>query len=190
MDKIWIVRNKNSYAKKFKIYKSEAELLKVIGIDSNVEILEYNLDNIKTAADFFKNRDRDLQLRNILGELDKFEQCAADLISLYDELAPIGRTIKRFRHPDITEKEIMLSKLKKYQSERKLFSKFLVDNKKQLFSISNEVRWYKAILLCHNFRDHIIYKKWDNASKTYIDKTPDEIKNNFLLAKSELKSKK
>jgi hypothetical protein len=190
MDKIWIVKNKRSYAKKFRIYKSESELLKVINIDSDVDILEYNLDNKKSAADFFKERDRDIQLRNILGELNKDEEFAVEFISLYEELATDTKVVKRWGRPDIKYKEIVLNKLKKFQTDKKVFAKFIVDNKKYFFTVSTKIKWYKSILKCHNFRDSIIEKKWDPITKKYIDMTPDEVKENFILAKKELKVKK
>ena len=190
MDKIWIVKNKRSYAKKFRIYKSESDVLKAINSDSDVDILEYHLDNKKTASDFFKERDRDIQLRNILGELSANEIAASELVSLFEELAPDGKIIKRWGKNDTTTKEIMLSKLKKFQTDKKILAKLLVDNKKYFFNISNEVKWYKAILKCHNFREPNVSKTWDNINKKYIDNTDDIIKENFNLAKKELKSKK
>jgi hypothetical protein len=189
MDKIWILKNKRSSVRKFRVYKSESDVLRDINSESNLEVLEYKLDNKKTASDFIKERDRDIQLRSILGELSENEIAHSELVSLFEELAPDGKVIKRWNQRDTTTKEIMLSKLKKFQTDKRMFVKVLVDNKKYFFTLSNEIRWYKSILKCHNFRDPID-KHWDSKEKKYIDKTDDIIKDNFSLAKLELKLKK
>jgi len=71
MDKIWIVYNKGSYKKKYKIYKTEADMVKNVSNTSTSTILEYELKSSNIASDYFKSKERDTQLRTILGELSK-----------------------------------------------------------------------------------------------------------------------
>lgn len=69
----------------------------------------------------------------------------------------------------------------------------LVNDKRYFIKdVSNEVEWYKVLLKVHNFRD---YKydtpKWDHNTKKYIitDTSTEELRNNFILAKKEIKKK-
>lgn len=69
MDKIWIIKNNSKYKKKFNVYKKESDLLKVISSDSNAVILEYELKSSVNASDYITSKDRDTQIRSLLGEL-------------------------------------------------------------------------------------------------------------------------
>ena len=62
----------------------------------------------------------------------------------------------------------------------------------KLKDVSNEVEWYKVLLKVHNFRDYKYDSpKWDHANKKYIivDTSTEELRNNFILAKKEIKKK-
>ena len=71
MDKIWIVYNKGSYKKKYKIYKTEADLVKNVSNTSTSTILEYELKSSTTASDFFLSKE----------EQERIEEQVLDLIT-------------------------------------------------------------------------------------------------------------
>jgi hypothetical protein len=199
MYKIWIVINNNSYRNsKYKVYKSETQLIKALSAtDKNKEILEFDLISKSNVGDFFTQRERDSQLRAILGELDGKEESAIELVSLYEKLAPVGRAIKRGYGSNIVEttsKEIMLNNMRKLQMDKKAFSALLVRDKRHFFKINDSVDWYKAILKCHNFREDksLTTRTYNRETKKYtvIDSRTDEMKDNFNEAKKQLRKKK
>lgn len=186
MDKIWIVYDKGSYKKKYRIYKSEKDMAKNI-IDSNrLTILEYELKSSLVASDYIKSRERDTQLRTVLGELEAHEINANNLIELYQSLVPENPNDR------YATKKRTLNDLKKLALDKKSFAGYLTRNKRQFFKVSNSLEWLLAILKCHNFQDHIYeHPKWDPNTRTYIkvDTSSQELRDNFKLAKSELKKK-
>jgi hypothetical protein len=198
MDKIWIIKSSSSYTKKFTIYKKESDLLKAISQDSNLDILEYELKSSVKASDYIKSKDRDIQLRSVLGELSDDETSIEKFISLYEQLAPEGKEYEK-RYWDngqltrfnTTAKAEFLKKLKKFSTEKKEIVNIIKKDKKYLFSkVSNEVQWYLSILSLHNFRDHIydsLYFNRETRKYEKVDTATDEIKTNFKLAKLELK---
>ena len=198
MDKIWIIKSSSSYTKKFTIYKKESDLLKAISQDSNLDILEYELKSSVKASDYIKSKDRDIQLRSVLGELSDDETSIEKFISLYEQLAPEGKEYEK-RYWDngqltrfnTTAKAEFLKKLKKFSTEKKEIVNIIKKDKKYLFSkVSNEVQWYLSILSLHNFREHIydsLYFNRETRKYEKVDTATDEIKTNFKLAKLELK---
>lgn len=188
MDKIWIVvtsyrlpLNNRSYNKKYKIYKTEAELVKNISNTSSSTILEYELKSSTTASDYFKSKERNTQLRSILGELSDHELNAQNLIKIYEEL---GKEYNKI---------IIMNQLKKISDDKKSFSSYLVKNKGYFFQVSDSLEWILSILKCHNFREHIYNRKrWNSSTRSYdiVDNSSDLLRRNFKLAKLELKKKK
>jgi hypothetical protein len=90
-------------------------------------------------------------------------------------------------------KKITIHQLKKLLIDKKSFASYLVRNKKQIFQVSDSLEWILAILKCHNFKDHIYDgKRWNSSLKLYeaVDTSSDLLKQNFKLAKVELKKKK
>lgn len=70
-NKVWVVQNKQRYAnRKFRIYHTEAELLRAIRGTDSLVVFEYDLVSSQTASDFLKARERDTQVRTVLGELE------------------------------------------------------------------------------------------------------------------------
>lgn len=195
MNKIWIIQSGSRYQKKFTIYKKESQLLKAISKNINSTILEYDLVSKVTSEDFLTSRERDTQLRSVLGELGKKEQSTIDLINLYEEIAPIGREFKRrvswHASVDTSTKEQMLNKLRQFQTDPKEIAKILVNNKKYFIrEVSDSVEWLTAVLKVHNFRDHKTDRKiWNRETKKYdvVDTSPEELKENFKLAKKNLR---
>lgn len=194
MDKIWILK-RNRQTKNYRVFKTETELLKAISPGSNQEVLEYELTSGFKAADFFKERERDIQLRSVLGELEKSEEIVIDLINAYIKLAPEGKVWKIYYkgNEETSTKKEYIKKLKKYQSDKKEIARMLVNNKRYFIKdVSNEVEWYKVLLKVHNFRDYKYDpQKWDHNTKKYtiIDTSTEELRNNFALAKKEIKKK-
>lgn len=190
MDKIWIIHNKRSYARKFNVYKDEANMLKNLKNTPNSEVLEYELKSSSNASEYLKSRERDTQLRSILGELSSYESNALKLIQLYESLASIP--VHKASHDD-HKKEKILRLLKSSLSNKKSFSNVLSSYKADFFKISDSVEWITAILRCHNFRDYkcSIYE-YDYKSHQYKNKfiESDELKKNFNLAKMSLMKKK
>lgn len=187
MDKIWIVYNKGSYKKKYRIFKSESDMIKNISTNSTSTILEYELKSSVVASDYIKTKERDTQLRTILGELSDHEVNFLKLIELYDSLVPENPNDRYNR------KQNQINHLKKISHDKKSFANYLINNKKHFFTVSDTLEWTLAILKCHNFQDYIYdNKRWDSSTKTYVlvDTASDELKKNFKLAKLELKKKK
>lgn len=198
MDKIWIIKSPSRYTKRFTVYKKESDLLKAISVDSNLEILEYELKSSVRASDYIKSKDRDIQLRSVLGELSDDEIAIEKFITLFEQLAPVGKEYeKRYWEGNnwlsvkTSKKEEFLKKIKKFSTDKKQIVRLITDNKKYLISgVSQEVEWYLSILRLHNFRDYIYDNTtWNRDTKKYekVDTATDEIKNNFKLAKEELK---
>jgi hypothetical protein len=189
MDKIWIVYNKGSYKKKYKIYKTEADLVKNVSDSSTSTILEYELKSSNVASDYFKSKERDTQLRTILGELSDHEVNGQNLINLYEQLAKDEASISRTRY----YKKGQINQLKKLLVDKKSFASYLVRNKSYFFQVSDSLEWILAILKCHNFQDHVYdRKRWNSSTRTYdvVDTTSELLRQNFKLAKLELKKKK
>jgi hypothetical protein len=198
MDKIWIIKSPSRYTKKFTVYKKESDLLRAISVDSNLEILEYELKSSVRASDYIKSKDRDIQLRSVLGELSDDEIAIEKFITLFEHLAPVGKEYEKkywegnnWVSVKTSSKEEFLKKLKKFSTDKKQIVKLITDNKKYLISVvSQEVEWYVSILRLHNFRDYMYDSpNFNRQTRTYekVDTATDEIKNNFKLAKEELK---
>ena len=180
MSKIWIVENykKANKLRNVKIYRNESQLLKSIRQDSDQMILEYDLKSSTKSSDFFKEKERDIQLRSVLGELDTNEESRIKLISIYEELAPENIIQKKSWNGSIvgeySKKKEIIKSLKKYQSDRNAFSAFLIENKSHFITALSSVEWYRTLLSVHNFRDCVINGKLP----------PDqEMIDNFKIAK-------
>lgn len=187
MDKIFLLYNKSSYKKNWRIYKSEAELIKNINPSTSGEIFEYQLTSKTAASEYFKSKERDVQLRNILGELSESETSSWELIQLFETLA-VDNPTDRYRR-----RRMHLNNLKKFVGDKKSFANYLVHNKKYFFKVSSSLEWVLAILKCHNFQSYNYDSpKWNSTEKKYIkvDTSSEELRQNFKLAKEELKKLK
>lgn len=180
MNKIWIVINNASYRKKQKIYTTESSLLKAINSNLNQEIFEYQLVSSTNSVDYLKGRNRDTQLRSVLGELDVKEESAIKLIAYYSEVAPDGKVYrKNWRtNETITFKQRMITEMEKFQTDKKAFSALLVKNRSHFMTVCSDVEWYRLLLTCHNFRSHY-YSRF----KSVDDEKMSEHINNFDAAK-------
>jgi len=184
MDKIWIIKGRSKYVKKFTVYKNESDLLKDIHSDFDLQILEYELKSSSEVSDYLLSKERDKQLRQVLGELSKEESAIQKFIKMYEELAPEGKEFEKrifqagsIKRIQSSKKIEMLKRLKKFSNHKKQIVKIITDNKKYFLSeVSNNVDWYLTILSLHNFRSHV----YDAPQK---DTATEKIKQNFKLAK-------
>lgn len=190
MEKVWILKSKYS----FKLCKNEADLLRRITKNSTQEILEFELKSSTSASDYLLSKERDIQLKSVLGELSDYEQNVNNLIVLYEELAPDGKEFTqwnstRSNREKVTEKSSWISRLKKWQDNKTQFKNLLVDNKSYFLNLSSDKRWLVALLKCHNFVD-CKEMKWDSNLRMLVDASKPELKESFRLAKLELKKSK
>lgn len=190
MDKIWILKSKYSW----KLVKTEADLLRRINKNSTLEVLEFELKTNSRAGDYLLSKERDLQLKSVLGELSDFEQSASHLIALYEELAPDGMVSMHYNRDtqsriETTEKSSWLSRLKKFQDNKVQFKKLITDEKDYFLGVSYDLRWMKALLKCHNFVGCKKFR-WDNTVKKTVETTDAKTLEVFMQAKLELKKKK
>jgi hypothetical protein len=191
MDKIWIIKSRSKYVKKFTVYKNESDLLKDIHSDFDLQILEYELKSSSEVSDYLLSKERDKQLRQVLGELSKEESAIQKFIKMYEELAPEGKEFEKrifqagsIKRIQSSKKIEMLKRLKKFSNHKKQIVKIITDNKKYFLSeVSNNVDWYLTILSLHNFRSHV----YDAPQK---DTATEKIKQNFKLAKQLLIEKR
>lgn len=190
MDKIWILKSKYSW----KLCKSEADLLRRIHKNSTLEVLEFELKNRSRAGDYLLSKERDLQLKSVLGELSEFEQLAAELITLYEELAPEGKVSILYNRDihqrvETTEKSSWLSRMKKFQDNKIQFKKLITDEKDYFLGVSYDPRWMKALLKCHNFLNCKKFR-YDKELRKSVEVTDPKTFEVFMQTKLELKKKK
>jgi hypothetical protein len=179
MDKMWIIKSRF----KTRLCKTENDLIKRINVnDESQEVLEYTLASKTKSSDFFKVKERDTQLKCILGELDPDEENILKFIRMYEEIAPEGEKMHGYRGVKST-KEFYLLKLNMLKINKKYFKNFIVNDKKYFLSISNNVDWLKTILLVHNFNNCTLNRP--SSSEYY-----EELKKNFILANNEIKRAK
>ena len=126
--------------------------------------------------------------------MSEFEQNDANLIALYEELAPDGRVSIHYnrdthKRVEMTEKSSWLSRMKKWQDNKVQFKKFITDEKYYFLGVSCDLRWMKALLKCHNFVDCKKFR-YDKELRKSVEVTDDKTLEVFKLAKLELKKKK
>ena len=157
-----------------KFFRNEKSLMKAISENTIGEIFEFEFKNSYQASDFFKNtikeRDRDTQLKVLLGETDKYEEAILNFKSMLEEIGEKGR-----------QKNTILEKFRVHGCNKDTF-KEIVNNYRLknyiLLNVSNSVEWYETVLRCHNFQSL--------PTKNLSEETFD----NFKKAKELLKNKK
>jgi len=189
MNKIWILKSKYSW----KLCKTEEDLLRRITKSSSLEVLEFELKSSSKANDYLLSKERDIQLKSVLGELTQFEIDAQNLISLYEELAPDGKEVWYWNSSfteklKSTEKLSWVGRLRKWQDNKSQFKKILVDHKHYFLELSSDLRWMVALLKCHNFAGYTKLS-WNKDTKSHDDVTDPKLLELMKLAKSFLKKK-
>jgi len=186
MSKIWIIRQ--SYGKTIIVDKEVALLSKIHdGMGANIE--EYELLSSVSVPDFLKARERDAQLKGILGELDKNQLAIQEFISLFDKIAEDVERTSRWGGKIESEKQLKLKQLKKFQLETTKFKAYIKKEIKYFTHVSLEQEWFIAILKVYNFR--IISYGQRYSSGKYINiGPPDDIQKAFEEAKKVMRKKK
>lgn len=185
MDKAWVVEYKRGSKKRRAFYNTETELLKNIKSYKNADVIEYSVVSAQSAESYLSSRERDIQLRTILGDLSKAEESSFNLIRLLESLPddPNDRYSNRKK---------ILNRLKLISQDKKAVAAILVKNKKFLFNLCDSVEWLVAILRCHNFTTYNYDSDvWDASARKYVprDTATETLKQNFKLAKLELRKK-
>lgn len=177
MKKIWYLKGRYGGGKWFKTEKS---FLSNVREDDTREVFIYSLVDSGIAGEVKKStiteRDRDDQLKTILGEADKYEEAISSFRAKFDEIAQ-----------DTRGKRHILSTLKIIGLNKKEFSNMASNNREYLlFEVSDSVEWYQTLLKCHNFvsiptSGYIRGKGRVETEQSRID--------NFKAAKESLKKK-
>lgn len=177
MKKIWYLKGRYGGGRWFKTEKS---FLSNVREDDTREVLIYTLVDSGIAGEVKKStiteRDRDDQLKTILGEADKYEEAISCFRAKFDEIAQ-----------DTRGKRHILSTLKIIGLNKKEFSNMASNNREYLlFEVSDSVEWYQTLLKCHNFvsiptSSYIRGKGRVETEQSRID--------NFKAAKESLKKK-
>ena len=158
MKKIWFV--KGTYSKG-KVFKTEQSFLNAVRDDDKRQVFIFELVESGISGEIkqsiINSRDRDNQLKNILGETNKYEKAIIEFKSKFSEIAP-----------DSNYKKIVLRKFKLIGLDKKEFSKMAIEFRRYLlFEVSNTVEWYETLLRCHNFIS--IPKNWTSYYSNKID---------------------
>ena len=128
-----------------KFFKNEKALFKAINENTNEELFIFNFESSIKASDFFKSsikeRDRDTQLKVVLGEADKYEEAILNFRIMFEEIAPDSR-----------QKKNILELLRLHGCSKDTFKDIAGGYKTYLLlNITNSVEYYQTLLKCHNF---------------------------------------
>jgi hypothetical protein len=143
--------------------------MKAISENTIGEIFEFEFKSSYQASEFFKNtikeRDRDTQLKVLLGETDKYEEAILNFKIMFEEIAPDSR-----------QKKNILELLKLHGCSKDTFKDIANSYKNYLLlNITNSVEYYEKLLKCHNF------------TKLPNKHCSEETINNFEEAKNSLR---
>jgi hypothetical protein len=177
MKKIWYVKGKYGGGNWFKTEKS---FLSNVREDDTREVFIYNLVESGISGEVKKStiteRDRDDQLKTILGETDRYEEAISSFRVKFKEIAK-----------DTRGKINILSTLKIIGLNKKEFSNMASNNREYLlFEVSDSVEWYQTLLKCHNFVS--IPTNYYIGGKGRVETEQTRI-DNFKAAKDSLKKK-
>ncbi len=177
MKKIWYVKGRYGGGKWF---KTEKAFLSHIREDDTREVFIYQLIDSGVSGEVKRRtiteRDRDNQLKTILGETDKYEEAISNFKVKFEEIAE-----------DTQGKRHILSTLKIIGLNKKDFSNMATGSKSYLlFEVSDSVEWYQTLLKCHNFVS--LPKSYYKRGTGRIETEQSRIEN-FNEAKESLKKK-
>ena len=177
MKKIWYVKGRYGSGKWFKTEKS---FLSNVREDDTREVFVYQLLDSGVAGEVKRRtiteRDRDNQLKTILGEVDKYEEAISNFKAKFEEIAE-----------DTQSKRYVMSKLKIIGLDKKDFSNMASGSKNYLlFEVSDTIEWYQTLLRCHNFVS--IPTSYYSRGKGKLVTEQSRI-DNFKAAKESLKKK-
>ena len=177
MKKIWHVKGRYGGGKWF---KTEKAFLSNVREDDTRDVFVYQLIDSGIAGEVKRStiteRDRDDQLKNILGEAGKYEEAISNFRAKFEEIAE-----------DTQSKRYIISTLKIIGLNKKEFSNMASDIRNYLlFEVSDSVEWYQTLLRCHNFVSIPVnfYKRGTGRIETEQTRI-----DNFKEAKESLKKK-
>jgi hypothetical protein len=177
MKKIWYVKGRYGGGKWF---KTEKAFLSNVREDDTREVFVYQLLDSGIAGEVKRStiteRDRDDQLKNILGEAGKYEEAILNFRAKFEEIAE-----------DTQSKRYIISTLKIIGLNKKEFSNMASGIRNYLlFEVSDSVEWYQTLLRCHNFVSIPVnyYKRGTGRIETEQTRI-----DNFKEAKESLKKK-
>jgi hypothetical protein len=157
-----------------KFFRNQKSLLKAINENTNTEVYVFELKEKLMASDFFKGtiktRDRDIQLKSLLGETDKYEEAILNFKRMLEEIAPNERS-----------RNVILEKIRVLGPSKDTFNEIVNNYRLKnyiLMNVSDTVEWYETVLRCHNFKSL--------PGKNFSEKAFD----NFKKAKELIKKKK
>jgi hypothetical protein len=177
MKKIWHVKGRYGSGKWF---KTEKAFLSNIREDDTREVFVYQLLDSGLAGEVKRRtiteRDRDNQLKTILGEADKYEEAISNFRAKFEEIATESKS-----------KVHILSQLKIIGLNKKDFSNMATNSRNYLlFEVSDTLEWYQTLLRCHNFVS--IPTNYYSRGTGRLETEQSRI-DNFKEAKESLKKK-
>ena len=177
MKKIWYVKGRYGGGKWF---KTEKAFLSNVREDDTREVFVYQLIDSGVAGEVKRStiteRDRDEQLKTILGEADKYEEAISNFRAKFEQIAE-----------DTNGKAKILYELKIIGLNKKEFSNMATHNRSYLlFEVSDSVEWYQTLLKCHNFVS-IPTKHCNRTTGSSV--TEQRRIDNFKEAKESMKKK-
>ena len=178
MEKIWYLKSR--WGNGGKVFRTEKAFLSAVSEDDDRQLFIFKVEESGKAGEIKKNiltsRERNDQLKTILGEASKYEEAIMQFKAKFEELAKDG-----------SEKRVIERTLKIIGLNKKDFSLMATTHKDYLlFEVSDTVEWYQTVLRCHNFTT--LPKKRYVRGKGYSE-IDEYIKEAFLEAKESLKKK-
>jgi hypothetical protein len=178
MEKIWYLKSR--WGNGGKVFRTEKAFLSAVGENDDRQLFIFKVEESGKAGEMKKNiltsRDRNDQLKTILGEASKYEEAIMQFNTKFAELAK-----------DCAEKRVIERMLKIIGLNKKDFSQLATTHKDYLlFEVSDTVEWYQTVLRCHNFTS--LPRKRYVSGKGYSE-IDEYIKEAFLEAKESLKKK-
>ena len=178
MEKIWYLKSR--WGNGGKVFRTEKAFLSAVREDDDRQLFIFKVEESGKAGEMKKNiltsRERNDQLKTILGEASKYEEAIMQFKEKFAELAK-----------DSNEKRAIERNLKIIGLNKKDFSLMATANKDYLLlEVSHTVEWYQAVLRCHNFAE--LPKRIYVRGKGYSE-IEESIKEAFLEAKESLKKK-
>ena len=190
MSRVYYIKNRRSG----KFYQTEKAFLEAMGPDDKRVVIVYEECDRGISGEMFdsvvKGKERDDQLKIVLGEANKYEEDIYKFREMFIEICP-----------NVIEKSSIIRHLKLNGLNKSSFSSMASKYKNfLLFEISDSVEWYSVLLKCHNFIKLPLThykpeytKSWNGKYTTRRDiknLTEDQRIENFKLAKESLKVKK
>lgn len=177
--KVWHIQSRSGRGGKF--YFSETAYLKATHKNDArkvfvFEMIDGGIESGKYSEALFLKRERDDQLSTVLGEATDFTVNINNFRALFEKICPEQKSFYT------TKSELL--KAFKIINDKKTFSTFVSNHRIKmylLYTVSDSVEWYEALLKCHGFQSLPVDRRVPIS---------EERMKNFLEAKSRNKKKK